>query len=359
MEILDYIVWDNPLKTWLIATLVAVATILTLRILRGVFLRRLRSISRKTRGEFDDLITDLLDRTKGFFLLILAVFVGAFVLTLPGKATDLIRVVVLMAILVQGGLWGNAVITFAIARAMRERLADDASSATTVSALGFVGKLALWAIVVLLALDNLPGVEVGTLIAGMGISGIAIALAVQNILGDLFASLSIVLDKPFVIGDFIIVGELLGTVEHIGLKSTRVRSLSGEQLVFSNSDLLGSRIRNFKRMNERRVVFSIGVTYQTPYEKLAAIPSMLRETIEAQKETRFDRAHFQAYGDFALNFEVVYYVKTPDYNTYMDIQQTINLEIYRRFHDEGIEFAYPTQTLFLEKTEDMLVTRPS
>jgi small-conductance mechanosensitive channel len=169
----------------------------------------------------------------------------------------------------------------------------------------------------------------------------------QNVLGDLFASLSIVLDKPFVLGDFLIVDEHLGNVEHIGLKTTRVRSLWGEQLIFSNSDLLNSRIRNLGRMQERRTVFALGVTYQTPREKLTRIPGILREAVEAQEKTRFDRSHFKAYGDFSLNFETVYYVTVADYNAYMDVQQAINLRIHERFEEEGIEFAYPTQTLFL------------
>jgi small-conductance mechanosensitive channel len=211
-----------------------------------------------------------------------------------------------------------------------------------------LGRLALWSTVALLVLANL-GIDVTAMVAGLGIGGIAVALAAQNILGDLFASASIVLDKPFVIGDFIIVGEDMGTVEHIGLKTTRVRSLSGEQLVFANNDLLKSRIRNFKRMNERRAAFGIGVTYQTPAEKLAAIPAMLREAVEAQSPTRFDRAHFKQYGDSALLFEVVYYVLSPDYNLYMDIQQAINLAVFRRFAEEQIEFAHPTYTVCLKK----------
>jgi small-conductance mechanosensitive channel len=189
-------------------------------------------------------------------------------------------------------------------------------------------------------------------VAGLGVGGIAVALAAQNILGDLFASLSIVLDRPFVLGDFLIVDDLMGSVEEIGLKTTRVRSLSGEQLVFSNTDLLNSRIRNYGRMFERRVVFQLGVTYQTPREQLQAIPGMVRDAVEAHGDrVRFDRAHFAKYGDFALSFEIVYYVLGPDYNEYMDIQQAINLDIHQRFEDAGIAFAYPTQTLFLERSE--------
>lgn len=185
------------------------------------------------------------------------------------------------------------------------------------------------------------------LVAGLGVGGIAVALAAQNILGDLFASLTIVFDKPFLIGDFIIVGEHLGTVEHIGLKTTRLRSLTGEQLVFSNTDLLNSRIRNFKRMQERRIVFTIGVSYGTPYHAIAAIPGIIRNIVEDTAQVRFDRAHFKEYGTYSLNFEVVYWVLSPEFALYMDIQQQINLEIFRRFEEEGIQFALPMQNLYL------------
>ena len=225
---------------------------------------------------------------------------------------------------------------------------EDGLNLEAYSVITWIAKAALWTIVVLLALNNL-GIQITALVAGLGISGIAVALAVQNILGDLFASLSIVMDRPFVIGDFIIVGDQMGTVEHVGLKTTRVRSLSGEQIVFSNTDLLSSRIRNYRLMNERRVLFTLGMTYQTPAEKLERIPGMIQEIIEAQEQVRFDRAHFASYGDFSLNFEIVYWVLDRDYALYMDIQQEINLALYRKFEEEGIEFAYPTQTLFIEK----------
>ncbi|MGB3051563.1 MAG: mechanosensitive ion channel family protein, partial [Polyangiales bacterium] len=225
---------------------------------------------------------------------------------------------------------------------------EDGANRTTMNALSFIARLVLWITVFLLVIDNL-GIDVTALVAGMGIGGIAIALAVQNILSDLFASLSIVLDKPFVNGDFIVVGDMAGSVEHVGIKTTRIRSISGEQLVFSNSDLLQSRVRNFGRMEQRRVVFSLGVTYQTPAEKLERIPSLIRAAIEAQDSVRFDRSHFASYGDSALNFETVYYVESSDYAQHMDILQAINLRIYRTFEDEGIEFAYPTQTLFVAK----------
>jgi small-conductance mechanosensitive channel len=205
----------------------------------------------------------------------------------------------------------------------------------------------------LIALDNIPGVEVDTLVASLGIGGVAAALAVQNILSDLFASLSIALDQPFEIGDFIVFGGDMGTIERIGIRSTRVRSLSGEQLVISNTDLLDSRIHNYKRMAERRVVFSFGVVYETPPELLARIPGIVEEIIAQQGQTRFDRAHLKEFGDFSLNFEAVYYVLAPEYGTYMDIQQAINLALHARFEREGIEFAYPTQLVYLDGGEEL------
>ncbi|HEV7226556.1 MAG TPA: mechanosensitive ion channel family protein, partial [Pirellulales bacterium] len=189
------------------------------------------------------------------------------------------------------------------------------------------------------------------LVAGLGVGGIAIALAAQNVLGDLFASLSIVLDRPFILGDFIAVGDFSGAVEHIGLKTTRLRSLSGEQLVFSNADLLQSRIRNYKRMYERRIQFTFGVAYGTSRDQLTAIPGMIREAIAAHEKTRFDRAHFKSFGDSALIFEAVYYVLSPDYNLYMDIQQAINLTLLQGFAAAGIDFAFPTQTIYVHKAD--------
>ncbi len=250
-----------------------------------------------------------------------------------------------VALLAQAALWGDAVLLFSIARYARRHKEVDAASVTTLSALGFVGRVTIWAAAVLLAAQNM-GVNVTAMVAGLGIGGVAVALAAQNVLGDLFASASIVLDKPFVLGDFIVVGDEMGSVEYIGLKTTRLRSLSGEQLIFSNTDLLKSRIHNYKRMAERRVLFTVGVEYDTPYEKVAAIPAMLRQCIEAQKPIRFDRAHFARYGDSALIFEVVYYVLSADYNVYMDVQQAINLHLFRRFAEEKIEFAFPTRTVY-------------
>ncbi|MBK5094968.1 MAG: mechanosensitive ion channel family protein, partial [Deltaproteobacteria bacterium] len=209
-------------------------------------------------------------------------------------------------------------------------------------------RVVVWGLATVFLLDNL-GFRISTVIAGLGIGGIAVALAAQNILGDLFAYLSIMFDRPFEIGDFIIVGEYMGVVNHLGVKTTRIGSLGGEQIIMSNKDLTDSRVRNYKRMERRRVVFRLGVTYQTPFAKLQEIPEVIASVIRGVEDTIFDRAHFFSYGDFSLVFEVVYYVTSNDYTKYMNIQQEINLRIHEEFEKRKIEFAYPTQTLFLNK----------
>ena len=206
----------------------------------------------------------------------------------------------------------------------------------------------VWVIGIVFLMDNL-GFNISAVVAGLGIGGIAIALAAQAILGDLFSYFVIFFDRPFEVGDFIIVGDKVGAVEYTGIKTTRIRALSGEQLVFSNTDLTNSRIHNYKKMERRRVVFKLGVIYQTTAEQLESIPKIVREIIESQQDVTFDRGHFATYGDFSLNFEFVYYVTGADYNKYMDIQQSINMKIYRTFEEKGIEFAYPTQTVFVNK----------
>jgi small-conductance mechanosensitive channel len=221
---------------------------------------------------------------------------------------------------------------------LRRRDEEDVAGASTLKAVGMAARTAVWSLLLLVALDRL-GVNVTGLVAGLGIGGIAVALALQNILGDFLSAMSIMLDKPFEVGDFITTGDSLGVVEHIGMKTTRIRSLSGEQIIFSNSDLLKSRVRNFKRMMERRVVLTLRVQFGTPVAKLADIPALLREIITGQAGVRLDRAHFREIGEAALCFEIVYFVLDPDYNHYMDIQQAINFEIMGRFDAGGIGFA--------------------
>jgi small-conductance mechanosensitive channel len=338
--------YGNEIKIWLIALAVAIGTLIALRLVEQVLIVRVARLTKKTSTIVDDVVIGALHKTKLLYLFIVSMFAGSIWLSLPKDVRSVFWKVTIVATIIQAGIWISTALQIWLENYRKDE--TDGANRMTMNALSFLGRIALWAIVLLLILDNL-GVDVTALVAGLGIGGIAIALAVQNVLSDLFASLSIVLDKPFIPGDFVVVGDMAGSVEHIGIKTTRIRSISGEQLIFSNTDLLGSRIRNFGRMRERRVVFSLGVTYQTPADKLERIPGMIRESIEAQDQVRFDRSHFASYGDSALNFETVYYVASSDYATHMDILQAVNLAIYRKFAGEGIEFAYPTQTLFVSK----------
>jgi small-conductance mechanosensitive channel len=344
-----YELMGNSATRWVVAAGVALLSFLVLELVFGFVKRRVKRITSLTGTGWDDGIAETMQATKGWFLLLVALFAGTLVLDLTETAADVVQTVAILALLLQAALWGSKLLKFAIQHYMTQRRETDPALATTVSAMSFIGNLVLWSVVLLMALENI-GVDVTALVAGLGVGGIAVALAAQNILGDLIASLSIVLDKPFVLGDFIIVGDEMGTVENVGLKTTRVKSISGEQLVFANTDLLQSRIRNYKKMQERRIAFTIGVTYETPKEKVAAIPGMIRQIVESQQQARFDRSHFKNFGDFSLNFETVYYVPVPDYNVYMDVQQAINLALMEKFAAEGIEFAYPTQTLFVQRT---------
>jgi small-conductance mechanosensitive channel len=344
MSMLDHVIYNNSLISWIYAVAIVLTVYFFTGLAKRLVLKRLSVRDSENATEWYDMSMELIGRLHPLFLLAAAVYVGTLHLTLPKTLGEIILKIFFISLLLQIARLGSHAIKFFIDRYRREEIDKNAEAVTTLSSVAFLLRILLWVVLVLVALDNF-GVNVTTLIAGLGVGGIAMALAVQNILGDLFASFSIVLDKPFVIGDFIIVGDYLGAVEYIGLKTTRIRSLSGEQLIFSNADLLSSRIRNFKRMHERRVVFSIGVLYQTPAEKIETIPNMIREIIESQNQVRFDRAHFKEYGPYSLNFEVVYWIKNPDYNVYMDIQQEINIALYKHFDEEGIEFAYPTQTL--------------
>lgn len=340
----------NTMLAWAAAITVAFAAYLILRLGKRLLLRKLGRWSEKTGTIIDDLLVAVLGSTKGFTLLLVALWLGARLLEL-GPAGRILDLVILVVVALQLALWANRLVSEYIDHFSRTHRDKDPGIVSAVQGLSFVARLLIWTVALLLVIDNL-GYDVTALVAGLGIGGVAIALAVQNILGDLFASLSIILDKPFVVKDFIIVGDLLGEVEKIGIKTTRVRSLSGEQLIFSNSDLLNSRIRNFKRMYERRVPFGFGVIYQTTPDQLESIPDTVKGLIEGIDRTRFDRAHFKSFGASSYDFEVVYYVLSPDYNLYMDIQQAINLGLCRAFEEQGIEFAYPTRTIYINREQD-------
>ena len=347
MNWLSIVLWKNEMKSYLLATAATLGVIVALWLLRRVMVNYFTRRARESDHDGYDFMLAMAERTLFPLLLIVSFYAGMSFLIIPTGVTSWVASGAIAAVILQAAIWANALVTFGLNRYQKQYRQSDPARMTTVRAVSLTARLLLVVIAAILILDNLPGVEITALVASLGIGGIAIALAVQSILSDLFASLSIILDKPFVLGDFIIVDSYMGTVEYIGLKTTRIRSLSGEQLVFANSDLLQSRIRNYKRMAERRVVFSIGVTYQTSHAHLKSIPGWIEDIITDLDLTRFDRAHFQGFGDYALKFEIVYYVLDPDYNRYMDIQQAINLAIYQKFEEEKIDFAYPTQTINL------------
>lgn len=335
--------YRNTIPEYLTAAGIAVGVTLLIAAIRALALRKLAR-AQGTPSEWDDLLLDLARRTMLLLLILPAIYLGGRALRLPLDLLDFLQHAATISLIAQSALWGSAVVDFWLRRHQKARAAVEPEAVTTINAFRIAIISAIWVVAILSAIANL-GFDITALITGLGIGGVAIALATQNILGDIFASLSIVLDKPFIVGDFITVGRDMGTVEYIGLKTTRLRSLSGEQIVISNGDLLKSRIRNFKRMWERRVLFRIGVVYQTPADVLERLPSIIRAVIEQQPKTRVDRVHFKNLAESALEFEAVYFVEAPDYNTYADIHQAINLGIVRAFEIEGVEFAYPTRTL--------------
>lgn len=341
MQFLQISFFNNSLQQWLLCLGGTVVALFVLVVIKKNILRKWKSSVQKNSKEWNDVVTDVFRRTHFLFLGLIAIYLGSLTLDLPHKVKNILETLTVLAVLFQGAIWVQYFIQFFLDRLVEKRLQHDISQVPIISFIGFSTKFVVWVITLLVGLDNL-GVNVTTLIAGLGVGGVAIALASQKILEDVFASLSIILDKPFVNGDFVTVGEYHGTIEHIGLKTTRMRSLSGEQIIISNSDLLKSRIRNFKKMYERRVVFETHVIYKTSPDMLEKIPVMIKEIVNRQQKARFDRCHFATYGDFSLVFETVYFVADADFTVYRDIEEAINLEIFRRFGAEGIEFGHLT-----------------
>ncbi len=353
--------FGNSVKQWALAGGAILVTVL------GALLVLAWAKHQKKKKDPEDyplrrLPAEILERSRWYLPLGLSALVAPRFLELHDRI-DLVCVGVgVVAIGLQIGIYLARAVDYLIEREAHQRAAQ-AEVMSSFGVLKFLGHTIVWSIVLVLVLANL-GVDVTGLVASLGVGGIAVALAAQNVLSDLFASLSIVLDRPFEVGDFIIVGDELGNVERIGLKTTRVRSLGGEQLVFSNADLLASRIRNYKRMQERRIVFKFGVEYSTPPEKLREIPVVVKRIIDELEGVRFDRAHFAGFGDSSLDFEVVYYVESPDYTTYMDHQQKMNLALVEAIQSLELAFAFPTRTLHVEtlpriSTSNGVEARPS
>lgn len=358
----------NTYERWAIALAVLVVTFIALGLLKRLVHRHLKRLADRTSTDVDDLLADLVKRTKPFFLFVCALWIAHHTLdwslaahsvaegasgatdAKPDPTLGVSKVELAIQYLwhigfwLQVGFWGIGLVQYGIARLVQGKSADDPARTMGVTVLSFIGHTIVWTVVMLSCLQAL-NFPVTSLIASLGVGGIAVALALQNVLGDLFASIAILLDKPFIVGDGIQVGEFVGNIERIGVKTTRLRSVNGEEIVMGNNDLVSSRIRNFKRLNERRIVLALGIEYDTPVAVVERIPSILKEIVEGTPETRFDRAHFKGFGDSALQFEAVYFSLVPEYVAMMNVQQSVNLNILRRFEAERIAFAFPTQTV--------------
>jgi small-conductance mechanosensitive channel len=338
--------FNNSLLDWIAASAIAIGALMVLLLVRRAIRGYHRKLQTTTETELLEIPMQVLSRTTLLFFVTLALFLGVQWLTFGPSTARIVGSALTIALFWQAGIWAVEATAAWLDRKRKRSMATDRAAVGSLGIIGFILNVVIWTLVLLLTLDNL-GVDITALVAGLGIGGIAVALAVQNVLGDLFASLSITLDRPFVVGDFLAVGDFLGSVEYIGIKSTRLRSLSGEQIIMSNSDLLSSRVRNYGRMSERRVVFSTSITYETPIELVERIPGLIREIVESQQGTRFDRSHFARHAAASLDFETVYFVLSADFNRYMDVQQAINIRLHRELAKLGVEFAYPTQRLLI------------
>ncbi|OJV63832.1 MAG: hypothetical protein BGO41_00515 [Clostridiales bacterium 38-18] len=345
-EILTYKILNNTIESylWFLGTFVF-ATLVIL-FLKSVLLKRIFGWVLKRSTVEDTVFIPAVRKYLPRFLYIAALYVSSRILTITDKVNHVLGLFLLAFAVYYSAKLLSAFIEYLFNR-YREKKTVDSSQNMAIVWLIKMSKFVVWTIALLLLISNIVP-DVSALIAGLGVGGIAIAFASQAIIEDIFSYFTIFFDRPYELGDFVIVGDFLGTVEHIGIRTTRLRSLGGEQLVFSNKDLTSARLKNFKTMQERRVVFSLGVTYDTPLETLKQLPDVIKATIEAREQTRFDRAHFQSYGDSSLRFEVVYYVLTGDYNIFMDIQQAINFDIREKFDALGVAFAFPSRTLYIE-----------
>jgi small-conductance mechanosensitive channel len=348
-RLLDQRYFDNSLWQWALAAGIVVGVFLITILIRRIVRGRYERLAATPQTELLELPLKVASHTSIAFLLVGSLYAGFSMLVLPDRPRAVLVTAITIAAFWQVGIWVSTAVTTWLQLKQREAMAHDRAAAGSFGIIAFVTRALIWVLVLLLTLDNL-GVNITALVAGLGVGGIAVALAVQNVLGDLLASLSITLDRPFVVGDAIAVDDFNGTVEQIGIKSVRLRSVNGEQIIMSNADLLKSRLRNYGRMIERRIQFVIGVALDSPPEKLSKVPAALRAIVEAEQNTRFDRSHFARIGTSSLEFETVYFVTTANYGVYMDIQQRINLRVIELLSAEGLDLAIPVQRIWKQDT---------
>jgi len=332
-----------PPKDWLIAAVVGVVVWAALWILRDLIASRYST----ARNPLIRLVGYLIGNTKQILFFAVALDAAQESLALPDRVQRAVSNTVMILILIQVGLWAARSVRFYLEMKERERGADRVFSGS-LDIISFVARMLIWSLLILVALDNF-GVNITALLAGLGVGGVAVALALQNVLGDLFASLSIALDKPFVIGDSLTIDTFIGRVEHIGIKTTRLRSESGEQIILSNADILKSRVRNFGRLSEQRILATIRVGFDTPTDKLQALPALLESIVREHSQARFERCHLKTLGESALQFELSYFVQQPAANPILDLQQAVNFRIIDELKRLGVAFAYPAEVVFLDR----------
>ncbi len=349
MEILNEVFFGNRVLNYLISFAALLTGILVINIFKRLIIKRLKKMSKMTATTLDDFFVGIIEKIGVPLLYLVALYIAIKSLAFHPYFEKGMNYFGLGVLIFFVSRFVIMLISYCFTTYLSRRGYDTGLERSLQGILVII-KVLVWGGAVIFFLDNL-GFKISAVIAGLGIGGVAVALAAQTILKDLFSYFSIIFDHPFKVGDFVIIGDFMGSIEHIGIKTTRIRSLGGEMLIFSNSDLTDSRLRNYKLMEKRRVVFKLGVTYQTTLKQLKEIPKVIENIIRNTGDTVFDRAHFFSYGDFSLIFEIVYYVIGPDYNKYMDIQQEINFMIKEEFEKRGIEFAFPTQTLYLQKAE--------
>lgn len=346
MADLGHIFYGNTLADWFVAATVSVGVWSLLALFRRVFKTRSQRLALEHQSAPIRLIFHLASNTRQFSFLAVALYAGQENLSFTPKVQHIVWNVALILLLTQVGLWAGRSLRFYL-RIKEAARGPDQLFAGSLDVINFVVGILIWSLLILVALDNF-GVNITALLAGLGVGGVAVALALQNILGDLFASLSIALDKPFVVGDSLNIDTFTGAVEHIGIKTTRLRSETGEQIVLSNADILKSRVRNFGRMPEQRVLTTLRVAYATPSDMLTGIPKILEGIVRAQSTARFERCHLKSLGEYALQYELSYFVQQPKLNPLLDLQQTVNFHIIDEFRRLGIEFALPAQRIMLD-----------
>jgi small-conductance mechanosensitive channel len=345
-EYFNQVYFENTLLDYSIALSIIVIGILLIRIFKRTILARIKIYAQKTETHFDDFIVNGIERFGIPALYYTIIYIGLSYLTFSPRGQNILRLATTVVITFLIVRLFSSVIQLILQSVVRRQERGE-EKVKQLGGLMLIINAFIWLFGLIFLFDNL-GYDVTTVITGLGIGGIAIALAAQNILGDLFNYFVIFFDRPFETGDFIIIDEKMGEVDYIGIKTTRLKSLSGEQLIFANSDLTNSRIHNYKRMQRRRITFKFGVIYQTSLENLKTIPGLVRSIIEEQDNVTFDRAHFASYGDSSLDFEAVYYILSSEYAAYMNAQQEINFRLFEEFQNRGIDFAYPTRTLFIQ-----------